>query len=253
MAARQRRDRDGWTRHASIGRRAVMLLEQTDRRGAFPRAWRLLVIAFLEGDGDLVNAVEAADEARAAGGDTPLLMLSVGAAHEMSWTWKHDGEAESPFKGKLGTAVSLYKRALTGDPTLLEARVRLGRALTLQGDVDEALATLADVSPPHEAAYVYLARLFEGDALETKGDLAAAGRAYELASRLMPRSQSAHIALSHLQHLEGRRPDAAARIQATTAAPERLETTDAWYWYTRGMAWRVDPYLATLRQMVTGR
>ncbi len=252
MSARVRRHPAGWFRHEAIARLAVVRLEEIDTADPFPATWWMLNIAFLEAEGDLVNAVATAAAARRTHGDTPLLMLSVGAAHEMSWTWKQDG-ASSPLKGDLGTAVSLYRRALRREPTLIEARVRLGRALMLDGNLDEALTTLATVSDQAERGYGYLARLFEGDALEREGSAAAAERAYQTAALLMPRAQSARMALAHMQHAHGRRSEAAERIQSTTAEPERLETADPWYWYTRGMAWRVNPCLETLRGLVTRR
>lgn len=251
IAARNRRDMTGWTRHESIALTFVRELERIDARDVFPRTWRLLVIAYLHGQGDLRNALTMAADARRAGGDTPPLMLSVGATHEMAWTWKKNGEPGAGVSGHLDEAIAQYRAAIAADPALIEARVRLGRALSLAGDTSEALQVLASV-PSGEPGFVYLARLFEGEAHETRGDLSAAARAYEAAAQAMPGGQAARIAMAHLDHAQGQRPVAAERI-ARTAASREAESADAWFWYTRGMAWRADPYLATLRAIVMRR
>ena len=276
MAARRRQDVEGWTRHydiaaaliasvdddraarevwrdpvsaapaAPLGERAVLA-----RSAGFVPTWRLLVIAVHESHGNIQHAVTAGTIARTRGGDTAELLLALGAAQEMGWTWGHDGDRESPL-GDLALADDLYRKALVLDPTLLEARLRLGRILALRGHIEASLGLLRSIGTGDEAASVYLARLFEGESLERSGRLDEAERAYADAAGAMPRAQSAAIAAAYLRHADGRRPDAASRIQATMTDSEPLDAAaDPWYWYTRGTAWRAAGYLATLREQVT--
>ena len=276
MAARRRQDVEGWTRHHDIAASLIASIEgeragkevwrdpapaapagalgehgARPPSGSFVRTWRLLVIAVHESYGNVQHAVTAGAIARQRGGDTAELLLAVGAAQEMGWAWRHDGDRASPL-GDLALAEELYRKALVLDGTLLEVRVRLGRVLMLRGDIEASLGLLRPIGAGDEASYVYLARLFEGDALERSGRLDEAARAYADAAGAMPRAQSAAIAAAYLRHADGRRPAAASRIQATMADSEPLDAAaDPWYWYTRGTAWREAGYLATLRDQVT--
>ena len=275
MAARQRHDVEGWTRHYDIAADLIKRLgderAKTEvwrdpvsappaaalggrvgppRGASFVSTWRLLVIAVHESYGNVYRAVSEGKIARERGGDTAELLLALGAAQEMGWTWKHDGDRESPL-GDVVLAEELYRKALVLDGTLLEARLRLGRILTLRGHIEASLGLLRSIGGGDEAAFVYLARLFEGEALERGGRMDEAGRAYADAADAMPRAQSAAIAIAHLRHADSHRPDAAARIQSTMTDVEPLDAAaDPWYWYTRGTAWRAAGYLEALRDQV---
>lgn len=253
IVARAREDVLGWRQHHDIAEVLVMDLEDMEAHASFPRTWRLLVIAVLEGQGTLRAAVDAGAVARKRGGDSAELLLAIGAAQEIGWTWQHHDDRDAPL-GSIDRAEDLYRAALALDGNLLEARVRLGRVLTLGGRIDAGLVAFASIRETQEAGFVYLVRLFEGDALERRGDVEAAERAYAAAARAMPHAQSAPIAAAHLRHALGHRIEAAGRMQVTASQPVEVDTgTDPWYWYSRGTAWRAEGYLASLRAAVLTR
>ncbi len=101
-----------------------------------------------------------------------------------------------------------YERALSVEPTHVEARVNLGRLLHEAGELAEAaieyqLALSAD--PDHAIAAFNL-----GVVLEDQGQREAAIRAYERALALDPKQADAHHNLGHLLEKLGR-PAAALR------------------------------------------
>lgn len=252
IVARALGDVSGWKQNHGIAEGLVMELEDMEAQASFPRTWRLLVIGVLEAQGDLRAAVDAGAVARKRGGDTAELLLAIGAAQEIGWTWRHHDDRDAPL-GSLDRAEDLYRAALALDGTLLEARVRLGRVLTLGARIDAGLETLGSIRETREAGFLYLARLFEGDAFERRGDVEAAERAYAAAARAMPHAQSAPIAAAHLRHALGYRIEAAESIQVTARPGEADTAADPWHWYSRGTAWRVEGYLASLRAAVVTR
>jgi tetratricopeptide (TPR) repeat protein len=136
------------------------------------------------------------------------------------------------------------------NPSLVEARVRLGRVRTLRGDSGSGLRVLTEVRAPADRALVYLARLFEGNALEHQGSLEEAERRYDAAIELLPRAQAAHIARAHARHLRGARPEAADEVRATASDRQVNDDADPWFWYGLGFAWRIPGLVEELRTMV---
>jgi hypothetical protein len=96
----------------------------------------------------------------------------------------------------------------------------------------------------------YLARLFEGEALERSGKVAEAEQRYFAAFAAVPRAQSARLALAHLRHLNGQRAEATATVRATAEDRGATEDTDPWFWYARGLLWRAPEYLQGLRATI---
>ena len=220
-------------------------LAARDRTSAFVRTWWLMVIGFLHQQFAVVEAKEFAARARESVGDSPDLYLAMGATEEMEWTQRHEVDGSSSFKGDLKEAERAYRSALAAQPDLVEARLRLGRVLTLRGE-PEALKVLGQIGDGTDEGFRYLARLFEGDAFERHADLAAAERQYLAAIPLLPTAQSAHIALAHVRHVTGARAKAAAEMRITTQDRVTGDTADPWFWYSRGMFWHANAYLDAL-------
>ena len=221
-------------------------LKAGDRKSAFVRTWWLMVIAFLHQQFAVVDAKDFAARARESVGDSPDLYMAMGATEEMGWTQRHEADGSDSFKGDLKEAESAYRNALAADPTLVEARLRLGRVLTLRGD-PESVKVLEQIDAgTTDEGFRYLARLFEGDAFERQGDLAAAERQYLAAIPLLPAAQSAHFALAHARHVMGARTKAAAEMRITTQDRVTGDTADPWFWYARGMFWHANVYLDAL-------
>jgi tetratricopeptide (TPR) repeat protein len=226
---------------AYIGR-----LKAGDRKSAFVQTWWVMVIAFLHQQFAVVDAKDFAARARESVDDFPDLYIAIGATEEMGWTQRHEADGSEGFKGDLKEAERAYRSALAADPNLVEARLRLGRVLTLRGD-PESLKVLEQIDAgTTDGGFRYLARLFEGDAFERQGDLAAAERQYRAAILLLPTAQSAHIALAHVQHVMGARTKAAAETRVTTQDRVTQDAADPWFWYPRGMFWHANVYLDAL-------
>ena len=224
-------------------------LAALDRHAPFVRTWRLLVLALLQEGRSLVGAEQFARRAHDPGGDSPELLLALGATEEMAWWIRHEEEGDPGVGGDLKDAERHYRQALIVDPTFIEARVRLGRVLTLRKDA-EGMKVLGQIDQSAETPYQYLARLFEGDMLEQRGDNADAERRYAAAITLLPTAQSARIALAHVRHARGARSEAARDIRSSAGASDVPDTSDPWFWYGRGTAWRAPGYLEQLRMMI---
>ena len=67
---------------------------------------------------------------------------------------------------------------------------------------------------------------------------------------LIPRAQSAHIALAHVRHLSGARQEAAEIIRNAAGDRTAAEEADPWFWYGVGYAVRIDRDLEYLRELV---
>jgi tetratricopeptide (TPR) repeat protein len=249
IGARNGFDTAEWRNQIGVARAYVEKLASRDRSAEFPRTWWLMVTAYLQGEFALATAKEFGEWAQDSVGDSPELSLAIGATEELGWTLRHQADAGSQFKGDLNDAERAYRRALAGQPDLVEARIRLGRVLTLRGDIDGALRILADVSEAAGPAYGYVARLFEGDAYERHGDTAKAEQHYLSATVLFPQAQSAYIALAHVRHKSGARAEAAEKVRLATRDNSVPDTVEPWLWYSRGLSWRVNGYFDDLRAM----
>jgi hypothetical protein len=122
--------------------------------------------------------------------------------------------------------------------------------LTLRGDYEGALRALSATRSPEDAGFRYLRHLFEGDALERRGNAAEAEQRYLGAFAAVPEGQSARLALAHLRHAAGARAAAAEAVRATAVDRGVGETVDPWFWYTRGLFWRAAGYMRALRAQV---
>jgi tetratricopeptide (TPR) repeat protein len=97
-----------------------------------------------------------------------------------------------------------YQEALSADPNLAEARLRLGRVQWYLGQVKEArvcFETVLAKAGPHDVHY--LAHLFFGRLLEDEGELEKAEEHYRNAWSMQPSSEIAAVAVSHARFLRG--------------------------------------------------
>ncbi len=231
----------------AIATHYINRLASRDRRAPFVLKWRLWVLAVLHGQLAVTAAREFGRQARDPGGDSPELLLALGATEEIGWTLHQDADGDTQVNGDLKEAERNYRQALVIMPDLTEARLRLGRVLALR-DEPGALKVLEGVGGDADGAYRCLARLFEGEILERRGDLAEAEQRYLVAVSLVPTAQSAYMALAHIRHARGARAEAAEDVGSTTRAKGVSDTADPWFWYERGASWRGSRYLdATAR------
>jgi tetratricopeptide (TPR) repeat protein len=149
----------------------------------------------------------------------------------------------------LHDAAILFERALAIDPALVEARVRLAHARTLEHDDARAMLLLNQaLAAQPEAAWVYLARLILGGIQERAGRPESAMQFYRAALAVKPEGQSAYIALSQAMH---RRGDGRAAADVLVLLFNRHLTPtsdDPWWDYPFGK-WRdAEPMLEGLRR-----
>jgi tetratricopeptide (TPR) repeat protein len=182
------------------------------------------------------------------------IQLASGAGREVRWWLATDNPQRNPnppagsTETVMRVAADHLRRSVAADPQQLEAYLRLGRVLTLAGELDDAEAQLKHVQSASDEILRYLSFLFTGELLERRGDALGAAQAYEAASRVMPLAQSAQLAAARLAHASGRRTDAAALVTKTLTSAERNE--DPWWWYIRGEWWRFKNYLERARRLV---
>ena len=224
-------------------------LASRDHREPFARTWPLMILALLQEGRMVLAATEFGRRVRSPGGDSPELLLALGATEEMAWWIHHEEDADPGVKGELKNAERHYRQALIIDPTFIEARLRLGRVLALRDD-PEGIKVLGQIGESAESPFRYLARLFEGDVFEKHGDTAAAERRYSAAVSLMPTAQSAYMALAHVRHARGARAEAAQDVRSSAGVKNAPDTADPWFWYSRGTAWRGPGYVDDLKKMI---
>lgn len=103
-------------------------------------------------------------------------------------------------RAELTKAETLFRRAVSVQPTFPAARLRLGRVLTLLGDSlpeAERQITVARAAF-HDSTDRYFAELFLASVSEMEGNLDAARSGYMRAADLFPEAQSPLLALSAL-------------------------------------------------------
>jgi predicted Zn-dependent protease len=232
-------------------------LRRMNPKSPFLRAWYLLWESFrqLQINYRWQAWPEYLDEALAAFPADAQILLAAGARQELEW-WVSFENAQRDLRrepakvtGFLTAGRDYLRRSVAADPRESEARLRLAHVLLELNDLDEAANVLSDYEwKPDERAFEYLARLFEGDLHERRGDIKAAVAAYDRAIELVAMPQSARIAKAHALHLDGRRSDAAAT--ATEAVTERGSQSDPWWPYIHGQAWRFEAYLKIARAMI---
>jgi tetratricopeptide (TPR) repeat protein len=194
--------------------------------------------------------------------DDGLVRLALGARRELQW-WtsdvnphrnlsepvRVDREFGRDFTQEaLEAAASHLRRSVALNPTEGEAVLRLSRVLIQLDRLDEAERVLmARVWSADEAAFEYLARLFEGDIKERRKDFGGASAAYDRAIGLVPYSQSARMAKAHALEMLGRQADAAELAASILKAPTGV---DPWWLYVNGESWRLDLYMKNARAQV---
>ena len=109
---------------------------------------------------------------------------------------------------ELGRAETLFKRSLNIDPRNAEARLRLGRVLSLQERHADALNEFRRMDAPASGAAApamlqSYGSLFTGDAAEALGRMDEARAAYERAAVLYPMAHAPRLALSQMAAREG--------------------------------------------------
>jgi tetratricopeptide (TPR) repeat protein len=145
---------------------------------------------------------------------------------------------------ELGIAERELRRALTLDPTLHEARIRLAHVLGVLGNHRQAVDVVRPASdaalPPFTEFY---AAVILGRSEEQLGRFAEAGAAYARAAARFPGAQSAEIGRSRAALALGQAADT-LKILVDVVGPYSTERPDPWLDYLK----RHDPDAETLLQ-----
>jgi tetratricopeptide (TPR) repeat protein len=141
---------------------------------------------------------------------------------------------DSP-SGELKQAATRLRRALVIDSGYTEARLHLGRILTLTGEPAAAVPELRRAaSEAQETDQRYYAQLFLGAALEATREYESARNAYRAAAALVPRAQAPGLALSYLAASAGDRGETRAALRpALESRDDTVERTDPWWRYSQ--------------------
>lgn len=224
-------------------------LKEMDARTPFLKTWYLLWESFrhVHANYPIPTDLDFMPAALAAFPRDSRVLLAAGSRYELAW-WmalenaQRDLEREPVGVTKLLTTARDYlRRSLAADAGEGEARLRLAHVLLELNELSSVAPILSSHGwTPDGPAFEYLARLFEGDLHERKGDRAAAAAAYDRAIALVDAPQSALVAKAHLAHLDGRRTEAAQTVAPVLSGS--VKGADPWWPFIRGQAWRFAAY-----------
>jgi tetratricopeptide (TPR) repeat protein len=153
------------------------------------------------------------------------------------------------IRNDLRGAESAYRLAIVHDAGNVEARLRLGWVLHLEGQDAAARAELDAVTgATKEPILLYFAHLFLGKVNEHDHDLPGAARHYEAALTICPSCQTAYMALSLIEDRLGH-PAKAREVAARFAELSQGRTAEDPWWHYRALGINVVA-LAWLRNAV---
>ena len=145
----------------------------------------------------------------------------------------------------LNRARDTFEEAVSMEPSLAEAMLRLGKVQLELGDAGDAAKTLEPlVRLNTDRRMTYLSRLFLGRVRERQKRFDEAIALFGEATEAVP-AQSGRLALVNRLHAVGRNGE--ALTLAETVASDR-DTDDPWWSYRMGQYWLVEPTLESLRQ-----
>jgi tetratricopeptide (TPR) repeat protein len=193
-------------------RMAGRLLSRVQDRPVFVQRWYEFIAMLYLSNGRFQDAAAVANEGLARYPRAATLYATRGAVAELRVTFDHPnlrGEAITDDRVSFrvtrtleGAAVD-YRHALALDPRFAMARLRLGWIHLLLRDKRAAGDLSTVLQDATEDSIRYLAHLFLGAVAEREGRLTDAVRAYEAARQAGARSQTACVALSHVEDALG--------------------------------------------------
>ena len=132
---------------------------------------------------------------------------------------------------ELGVARRELRRALTLDPTLHEARIRLAHVLSRLGDDRQAVEVVRPaLEAPLPPFLEFYAAVILGRSEEQLGRFGEAGVAYARAAARFPGAQSAEIGRSRVELAMGR-AGGAQKMLVDVVGPSSTEQPDPWLDY----------------------
>ncbi|HEV7499999.1 MAG TPA: tetratricopeptide repeat protein [Vicinamibacteria bacterium] len=168
--------------------------------------------------------------------DDAQLLLDLGSVIEEKATVgaslagaAHEGDAAG-LQDEFRKAQRELTQAVSRDPNLVLAKVRLGRVLWRLGQTALAQKTLQEaITSARSPRPAYLAHLFLGQVYEDAHRLDQAAAEYRRALEIDPRAQAAAVALSHALLLAGDVEGSRRVLAGGLASAPRRSTPDV-YW-----------------------
>ena len=155
-------------------------------------------------------------------------------------------------RSNLRQAETFFRKAVELDDGFVEARLHLGRVMTLEGRHEEAADQLRRAATAAgNSETQYCAWLFLGVAEQSLGRADRARESFDKAAALYPRAQSAYLALSQLARRSGDRSGALQAIgQVLSLSASDRQREDPWLTYLQGNAAEAQTRLAGLRAVL---
>jgi tetratricopeptide (TPR) repeat protein len=254
--------------HESVAAALAQLMSDDDpARRAFARRWYLVAAGLAHADNRWEDALAWARRGLDAFPGAAELLLAIGSIEEsvnLLAAPRLLAELLDPSTSQARAGLTRYRDArqglerarralrdaLAAEPSLDEARLRLGRIAWRLGEPAEARAALDEVLLRTNAARgtAHLAHLFTGRLHEDAGRLEEAARAYEAALALDANGQAARIALSHVRLRLGDAAAARSEVAAALAPAGRRRHPDPFWVYAAGVTAGLEEQLEALRR-----
>jgi tetratricopeptide (TPR) repeat protein len=250
--------------HTRRAGRIAVLIAQLEHNNDFVRRFFLAMAQRCQWYGCLEDAQQWGRDGLKLFPHDPALLSNVAAALEEEatlWAPKQSAFRESHLRAldarrealqeravRWGEAERLLSQALVADPTMNEARVRLGRVQWRLGKDEMARQTLEEAlrrfgAPPSP----YLAHLCLGQVHRRAGRSAEAIQEFNQALALDPQSQAAAVALSEALLFAGDATRAREILQQAMAHAGRRSAPDAHWRYTAANTAHVEELFEELR------
>jgi tetratricopeptide (TPR) repeat protein len=266
-AQRARRDQLPPRLHESVAVEIARMLKDDAAHRAFVRRWYEAMAGLAQGENRWGEALDWAERGLRDFPDSAEMLLVLGSIEETLGAQAALGlppqsllaptqretqanlELLRETRVHLQTAHRLLRSAVAADPSLAEARLRLGRVAWRLGETAEARSALEEVlaGKPKPAA-AFLAHLFLGRLDEDAGRLADAARAYDAALAFDTRSQAARVALSHAFLRLGNAAAARSEMEKAVGFAGRRPEPDAFWLYPWGPSVGAEERLEALRR-----
>ena len=198
------------------------------------RRWHWAAIALLEGLANGPKLEAHVQHALKRFPDEPAFVMAHAVAAELQ-TFPDTRRQPLPVRDPdaYDEAVRRLTAAREIDSLRAEASLRLGVLYWRAEDDEQALPLLREAaSLANESSLQYMSALFLGRVYDRTGDLARAASAYEAATVVVPRAQTAEIALISALMRQGKRAEAANLAETSLVAGARPE--DPWLIYGQG-------------------
>lgn len=228
---------------------------------AFCKNWYIVAISFCKRSGlsDCTAGLLDKGNREFTGKNDPEYLLLIGSMSEPRRTAGYRDDRRQPVSWTSAAAQKArwaFTRALSKDPHLVEARLRLGRVYFVTNERERAerelTQALKDAAAGHRAFEGHLAALFLGELYEDEGRLDKAVDAYWKAVESNLFAHTASVALAQALVRTGHATegwDVVRRMfgdEGLGGAP----VADPYTLYPYGLYWQIVPRIRTMRERV---